>query len=262
MSSPALATSGSNEPLAHSDKIESFGLVDGPGVRSILFLSGCPLRCLYCHNPEMQEATRGEMITPTVAFTRLSRYRRYWGEKGGITVSGGEPLMHLPFLIALGEKAKKEGISFVIDTSGATFNDSHEYLEKFDRLLSVTDLFLLDLKALDPALHKKVTGRDNANILSCFKYLAKKGFPVWVRYVLVPGLTDKEEDLLESSSFLKSLGNVRRLEVLPYHALAIPKYEELHREYLLGDTLAPSKEEIERANRLLDSDSFSGYLSD
>ena len=262
MSSPEPATNTSNIPSAHSDKIESFGLVDGPGVRSILFLSGCPLRCLYCHNPEMQSSECGSPITPEDAFKKLVRYRPYWGEKGGITVSGGEPLSNLPFVTELGKLAKKEGISYVLDTSGASFVDSDEYKKRFDALLDVTDLFLLDLKALDPSLHKKVTGRDNANILACFRYLSEKKFPIWVRYVLVPGLTDKEEDLRQSASFLKSLGNVRRVEVLPYHALAIPKYEALHREYLLKDVPTPTKEEIERAKTLLDVDSFDGYLKD
>lgn len=262
MSSPELATNVSKdkELFAYSDKIESFGLVDGPGVRSILFLSGCPLRCLYCHNPEMQSGNCGSRITQQEAFDKLMRYRGYWGEKGGITVSGGEPLQSLDFLIELGKLAKKEGVSYVIDTSAASYIDSDVYKAKFDELLKVSDLFLLDLKALDPELHKKVTGKTNENILACYHYLAEKKFPLWIRYVLVPGLTDGEETLRKSKDFLKSLGNVERLEVLPYHALAIPKYEALHREYLLKDTPTPTKEEIERANQLLESDSFTKYL--
>lgn len=262
MSSPEPATNASNEAFAYSNKIESFGLVDGPGVRSILFLSGCPLRCLYCHNPEMQDPKCGSPLNVFEAYEKLTRFKGYWGKKGGITVSGGEPLTHLDFLIELGKMAKKDGVGYVIDTSGISFRKDKEYLKKFDELLKVADLFLLDLKALDPSLHKKITGLDNANILALYDYLDEKGFPIWVRYVLVPGLTDDENVLKESSLFLKKHKNVRRLEVLPYHSLAIPKYEELHREYLLKDTPTPTKEEIERANRLLDSNYFSAYLGD
>lgn len=250
------------EIYAYSDKLESFGLVDGPGVRSILFLSGCPLRCLYCHNPEMQEGTCGNRVTPEEAYKALCRYKSYWGKKGGITVSGGEPLLSLDFVLALGKLAKKDGVSFVLDTSAASFQNTPEYLKKFDELLSVTDLFLLDLKALDPVLHKTITGKDNANILECFHYLAKKNFPIWVRYVLLPGYTDGEETLKKSGEFLKSLGNVHRLEVLPYHALAIPKYEKLHREYHLMDERVPTEEEKKRADLLIGSASFEKYLTD
>jgi len=246
-------------PIAHSDKIESFGLVDGPGVRSILFLSGCPFRCLYCHNPELQDPNKGLPLTPEEAFDKLMRFRRYWGPDGGITVSGGEPLLSLDFLIELGKLAKKEGVSYVIDTSGAPFRTTPEYLRKFDGLLEVADLFLLDLKGYDPALHKKMTGSDNRNVLSLFEYLNAREFPIWVRYVLVPGYTDGERDLLEAGRFLKTLGNVRRLEVLPYHALALPKYDELKRPYPLREVLPPTKEEVTRAKRLLEADSFDGY---
>ena len=254
------ATNAYSEPIAYSDKLESFGLVDGPGVRSILFLSGCPLRCLYCHNPEMQNPSCGNKITPLEAYNKLIRYKRYWGEKGGITVSGGEPLMSLDFLISLGELAKKDNISFVIDTSGIMFNESPEYLEKFDKLLEVSNLFLLDLKGIDNDLHRKITGKDNTNILALYQYLNKKNFPIWVRYVLVPGLTDSEDLLIRSKQFLKQFPNIQRVEVLPYHSMAIPKYEELHRDYLLKDTPTPSKEEVDRANKLLNTDFFNGYL--
>lgn len=259
MSSQELATNISNTPFAYSDKLESFGLVDGPGVRSILFVSGCPFRCLYCHNPEMQTATCGNKITPLEAYKSLIRYKRYWGKNGGVTVSGGEPLTNIPFLIELGKLLKKDGISFVVDTSCATFSLNPAYLAQFDELLSVCSLFLLDLKGLDDDLHKKITGKSNKNVLEAFDYLAKKKFPIWVRYVLLPGYTNGESLLIRSGKYLKSLGNVDRLEVLPYHALAIPKYEELHRDYFLKDVFPPSQEEIDRANKLIDSEFFKGY---
>ncbi len=260
MSSQELATTTSNTPFVYSDKLESFGLVDGPGVRSILFVSGCPFRCLYCHNPEMQSATCGQIVTPLEAYKALIRYKRYWGKNGGVTVSGGEPLTNIPFLVELGKLLKQDGIGFVIDTSCATFSLDPSYLTKFDELLSYCDLFLLDLKGLDDDLHKKITGKSNKNVLEAFHYLAKKHFPIWVRYVLVPGYTDDESLLKRSGEFLKSLGNVERLEVLPYHTLAIPEYEKLHREYYLKDVYPPSEKEVARANKLIDSDYFVGYL--
>ncbi|HAS56203.1 MAG TPA: pyruvate formate lyase-activating protein [Firmicutes bacterium] len=258
MSSQELATNTSNI-FAYSDKLESFGLVDGPGVRSILFLSGCPLRCLYCHNPEMQSATCGKIITPEEAYQKLIKYKRYWGDKGGVTVSGGEPLNSIDFLIELGKILKKESISYVIDTSIATFSLEPTYLKKFDELLSLSSLFLLDLKALDPTLHKKITGKDNKNILEGYKYLKEKNFPVWIRYVLLPGYTDNEETLKSSSDFLKQFSNIKRVEILPYHSLALPKYEQLHRDYILKDVLPPSKEDIDKANKIMDVAYFDGY---
>lgn len=254
------ATNTSNIKV-RSDKIESFGLVDGPGVRSILFLSGCPLRCLYCHNVEMQNPNCGKEITPKEAFLALTRYKRYWGQTGGVTISGGEPLLYLDFLIELGKLLKKEGISMVIDTSLATFSLDPDYLAKFDELLSLTSLFLLDLKAVDPELHKTITGKSNSNIIEGFNYLNEKNFPVWIRYVLLPTYTDSKEVLLKSKEFLSKFNNIDRVEILPYHALAIPKYEKLHIEYKLKDIVAPSKEEIEKANKLLDTASFNKYLS-
>lgn len=260
MLSQELAMNIANQITVNTDKLETFGLVDGPGVRCILFVSGCPFRCIYCHNPEMQNPNCGKAITPQEAYKKLIRYKPYWGEKGGVTISGGEPLLHLDFLIELGKLLKADGINYCIDTSAATFSTDPEYLKKFDELLSLADLFLLDLKALDPELHKEITGRDNKNVLECFDYLASKNFPIWVRYVLVPGYTDGETTLINSSKFLKAHKNIQRLEVLPYHAFAIPKYDELHMEYKLRNVNTPTKEEVERANKLIDSAYFDGYL--
>lgn len=240
-------------------KIESFGLVDGPGVRSILFLSGCPLRCLYCHNPEMQDASVGEDITPQEAFNKLIKYKEYWGKKGGVTVSGGEPLIHLDFLIELGKLLKKEGVSYVIDTSGFPFINLESYLKKFDELLKYADLFLLDIKGVDNFLHKAMTGVSNESILSLYDYLDKKNFPIWIRYVLVPGYTDKEKDLLLTRDFIKRFKNIKRVEILPYHAFSIPKYEELHREYPLKDVVSPTDEEIKRAEDIIGTNEYTDY---
>lgn len=250
------------ECKAKYSKLESFGLVDGPGVRSIIFLSGCPLRCLYCHNPEMQDINCGEDITPEEAFNKLVNYKEYWGKKGGITISGGEPLIHLDFLIELGKLCKKNNVNFCIDTSGYPFRNEENYLKKFDELLENCDLFLLDLKSLKDENHKKITGVSNSSILELYDYLGKKNFPIWVRYVLLPGYTDDEDDLIKISKFLKQYANIRRVEVLPYHVFGAPKYEKLNREYLLKDVVTPTKEEIDKAEKLLDISYFNGYLND
>lgn len=236
-------------------KFESFALVDGPGVRSVLFLSGCPLRCLYCHNPETW-SKKGEEITAEEAFKKLSRYSMYWKNNGGITISGGEPLLQIDFLIELFTLAKGKGYSTCIDTSGAPFSLDKDYLEKFDKLLSVTDLFLMDIKAPNNKLHEIITGKKKDNIEEMFHYLDKKNFPIWIRYVLVPGYTDNKEVLEETKSFIDSLNNVKRVEVLPYHPFAMPKYEELGIEYKLKDVFSPSKEVISFAENILDTKKY------
>lgn len=261
MSSQELAMNPSNLKV-YSDKFESFGLVDGPGVRSILFLSGCPLRCLYCHNPEMWDSKCGSPISVDEAYKKLIRFKPYWKNNGGVTISGGEPLLHLDFLIELGKKLKKDNISYTIDTSLITFSNDKEYLNKFDELLSLSSLFLVDIKAIDSNLHKKITGKDNKNVLEGIKYLNKKSFPIWIRYVLVPGLTDDKSTLLKTREFIEKLSNVKRVEVLPYHAFALPKYEQLNIVYRLKDTKNPTKEDIDIANNILETGLYNQWKND
>lgn len=232
---------------------ESFGSVDGPGVRSILFLSGCPFRCLYCHNPETWNLNSGSEISPEEAFKKLYRYKPYWGKDGGITISGGEPLVQLDFLIELGKIAKANGVSYVIDTAGGTFKEEDRYLEKLDELLEVSSLFLVDIKSADPLLHKKITGHELKIVESFFNYLDKKNFPIWVRHVLVPGLTASKEQLTKTKEFLNRYHNIKKIEVLPYHNLAIPKYEKLKIPYPLKETPLPTNEEIKVAKEILES---------
>ncbi len=238
-------------------KIETFGLVDGPGVRCVVFLSGCRMRCRYCHNPETWKASGGERYAPEALFAKVYRYRSYWKDNGGVTVSGGEPLLQLDFLTEFLSLCKDRSVHTALDTSGNPFENSRAYLARFDRLLSVTDLVLLDLKMLDPAGHRALTGQDNANILEMARYLSDKRIPMWIRRVLVPGLTDGEEDLRETYRFVSSLRTVRRVEVLPYHAFAIPKWKELGVPYTLENAVAPTKEEIRRAEDLLHVEEFS-----
>ncbi len=237
--------------LGYYQSIESFALVDGPGVRSLLFLQGCPYRCLFCHNPDTWPFLKNNPITAEEAFAKLVRFKPYWKDNGGITVSGGEPLSQIDFLIELGEICKENGVSFIVDTSGAPFSKSPQFLAKFDKLLGFCDLFLLDMKVIDHDQHQKLVGAGNENVLEMYRYLAKKGFPIWVRRVLVPGWNDKEEWLAQEGEFLASLGNVQRIEVLPYHTLGVYKYKKLGIPYPLEGVNPPNEEQVRRAESLL-----------
>lgn len=161
--------------------IESFGSVDGPGTRFIIFVQGCSLRCLYCHNADTWNLAGGQEKTADELLNQAERYRPYWGPEGGITVSGGEPLLQLDFLLELFQKAKARGIGTCIDTAGQPFTREEPFFGKFQQLMELTDILLMDIKHIDPAAHKKLTGKDNANIVDLFHYLAEIGKPIWVR---------------------------------------------------------------------------------
>ncbi len=231
--------------------IESFGSVDGPGVRFLIFLQGCPLRCRYCHNPDTWTFGKGQEMYAEELLDKAERYKSYWGEKGGITVSGGEPLMQIDFLIELFTEAHRRGINTCIDTSAQPFRRSEAWFGKFERLMEVTDTVLLDIKHIRPNEHKSLTGHDNANILDCARYLSEIGKKVWIRHVLVPGITDDDACLHELADFLHGLDNIERIDVLPYHTLGTFKYENLGLDYSLKDTPAPTRERIENAERIL-----------
>ena len=177
--------------------IESFGSVDGPGIRFILFLKGCPMRCQYCHNPDTWALKEAKTMTAKQAFEQAYRYHTYWKRKGGITVSGGEALLQTEFVTEVFRLAKKKQVHTCIDTSGAPFTREEPYFSKFNELLKYTDLFLLDIKQINDEKHKKLTGHTNANILDLAQYLSEQGKDMWIRYVLVPGVTDDEKDLRE-----------------------------------------------------------------
>jgi len=232
--------------------LETFGLVDGPGVRCVIFLQGCAMRCRYCHNPETWKKDAGELGTPQALFEKVYRYRNDWKKNGGITVSGGEPLLQLEFVADFFSLAKEKGIHTALDTSGNPFSMDQEYLMRFGRLRDVTDLFLLDIKAMDGQLHRNLTGQDNANILAMAHYLSKHGKDLWIRHVLVPGLTDSEEELVALRKFARDLSTLRRLEVLPYHTLGRFKWENLGIPYSLDGIPTPTEEEVMRARRLLE----------
>ena len=232
--------------------VESFGSADGPGVRYIVFLKGCNMRCQYCHNPDTWAKDGGELMTPEEVLKKALRYKTYWKEKGGITVSGGEALLQIDFVTELFRLAKEKGVNTCLDTSGNPFSMDPEYLEKFDRLMNLTDLFLLDIKAVDGKLHKELTGQPNDNILAMAHYLADHGKSMWIRHVLVPGLTDSEDDLLTLRDLERSLPTLKRVEVLPYHTLGLFKWKKLGITYSLNGVPTPTEEEVRRAEEILE----------
>ena len=248
------------EIKGHLHSIESFGSVDGPGVRFIFFLKGCHMRCQYCHNPDTWAKKDDELVmTPKEAFDKAYRYHTYWRNNGGITVSGGEALLQPEFVTELFKLAKKKKVHTCLDTSGNPFTREEPYFSKFNELMQYTDLFLLDIKEMNDEKHKKLTGWTNANILDLAQYLSDNGKDMWIRHVLVPGVTDDESDLQKLSDFVASLKTVQRFEVLPYHTLGVFKWEELGLDYALKDVNPPSKEEIERAETILKTAEYTGY---
>lgn len=229
---------------------ESFGLVDGPGVRYVVFMQGCPMRCKYCHNPETW-AGGGANWTAKALFDKVYRYNRYWGKDGGITVSGGEPLLQMDFVTEFFKLAKANNVHTALDTSGQPFTLDDSWLGRFSALMEVTDLVMLDFKDWKEENHKELTGFGNRNILEMAKWLSDNGKSMWIRHVLVPGLTDDEDDLREMGDFISTLKTVKKVEVLPYHALGMFKWEKLGIEYQLKDAVAPTSEEVAKAEELL-----------
>ena len=235
--------------LVHST--ESFGSADGPGVRFLVFLKGCPMRCRYCHNPDTWAGEGGTMTDADALLDQAERYRSYWGPDGGITVSGGEALLQIDFLLDLFGRAKARGINTCLDSSLAPFTREEPFFSKFNQLMDVCDLVLADIKHIDPERHRDLTGRDNANILDCLRYMSEIGEPVWIRHVLVPGITDVDEYLFRTRDFIAGLTNVQRVEVLPYHTLGVFKWDELGIPYTMRDVDPPAPERVERATKIL-----------
>ena len=231
---------------------ESMGAVDGPGLRFVIFLQGCVMRCAYCHNPDSWDFDKGTPYSADECVERVLKYKNYFGTNGGVTVSGGDPLCQIDFVIELFTKLKELNIHTCIDTSGVIFNRSNKFLlEKFDKLVSVTDLVLLDIKHIDNDKHLWLTEQPNNNILDFAKYLMENKVPVWIRYVLVPDINDDEKTLIKTKEFINTLSNVEKVEVLPYHNMALHKYEELGIDYRLKETPLPSEEQILLANKIL-----------
>lgn len=212
------------------------------------------MRCKYCHNPETWSCSGGEEWSAEDLFERVFRYRTYWGknmEKGGVTVSGGEPLLQIDFVIEFFKILKANGVHTTLDTSGQPFTMEKEWLEKFNELMKYTDLFILDLKEIDDEKHKKLTGYTNKNILEMAQYLSDNGKAMWIRHVLVPGLTDDEAGLGEMAQFISTLKTVEKIENLPYHTLGLFKWENLKIKYPLEGVRSPSPEEVAKADKIL-----------
>ena len=240
-------------------QLESFGSVDGPGIRFIIFFAGRPLRCKYCHNPDTWDMMKGKQYTADELLDEAITCREYWGTKGGITVSGGEPLAQIDFLLELFTNAKERGINTCIDTAGGPFTREGEWFEKFKRLMNVTDVLLMDIKHINEEEHIKLTGHTGKNIIEMFRYLDEINKPVWIRHVLVPGITDNDEYLIQTRDFIRTLGNVQRVEVLPYHGLGAMKYKDLGIDYVLKDTNSPTAERVQNARKILECAEYDGW---
>ena len=220
--------------LGRIHSLESFGTVDGPGVRFVVFVQGCPMRCAYCHNPDTWEMNAGTPMEPSYIIEQYERNISFY-KGGGITVTGGEPLMQVDFLVELFTLAKEKGIHTCIDTSGIAYKTTSnpEWLAKLDKLMTLTDLVMLDIKHIDPEKHKELTSQPNEGILAFAKYLDKKNVDMWIRHVVVPGITDDETFLYQLGYFIGQLKNLKALDVLPYHTMGENKYEKLGMEYKL-----------------------------
>lgn len=240
--------------IGHIHSIETFGTVDGPGTRFVVFFKGCPMRCAYCHNPDTWEMTGGEDKTVDEVLAFYDQNKEFYMNGGGITATGGEPLVQIDFLLELFTKAKEKGINTCLDTSGIMFRRNvPELLEKYEKLCKVTDLVMLDIKHIDPKMHQELTLQPNDNILDFAKYLEEKEVPVWIRHVIVPGYTDSEEEQFALGYFIGGLKNVKALDVLPYHTMGEAKYKKMEIEYrLAGIPGLTNKDAIEAKSHILD----------
>jgi len=239
--------------LARVHSIETFGAVDGPGIRFVVFLRGCHLRCRFCHNADTWDPQSTDLRSADELLAQAKRYRNYWGKDGGITVSGGEPLLQIDFLLEFFRKAREEGISTCIDTAGEPFTRQEPWFSKFKELMKVTDLLLMDIKQIDRRKHIALTGKPNDNILDMFRYLSSIGKPIWIRQVLVPGWTDDPKDLKREAAFIHSLTNVQKVEILPYHTMGEYKWKKLGIKYSLDGVCPPDTGTVARAENILRS---------
>ncbi len=234
--------------IGHIHSIESFGTVDGPGIRLVVFFKGCPMRCLYCHNPDTWEMKNGTDMTVEEILAEYEKGSGFY-KNGGITATGGEPLMQMEFLTELFTKAQAKGIHTCLDTSGVMF--SRDRIKEFEELTDVCDLVMLDIKHIDDEKHKELTAHSNKNILDYLNFLAERRVEVWLRHVIVPGITLDDKYLAELGKYMGKYRNIKALDVLPYHSMAKPKYKELGMEYPLGDTPEATKEDAVRARSII-----------
>ena len=225
--------------------LESFGTVDGPGVRFVVFVQGCPMRCAYCHNPDTWDMNGGTLMEPSYIIEQYERNISFY-KGGSITVTGGEPLMQVDFLLDLFTLAKKKNIHTCIDSSGIAYkpNGNPEWLAKLDKLMTLTDLVMLDIKHINPEKHKELTSQPNEGILAFAKYLDEKNVNMWIRHVIVPGVTDDDKYLYELGYFIGEFQNLKALDALPYHTMGENKYEKLGMEYKLKGVPAMEKKDL------------------
>lgn len=233
--------------------LESFGTVDGPGTRYVVFTQGCPMRCAYCHNPDTWEINAGKLMEPAEIMEKFDRNAAFY-TNGGITVTGGEPLLQVDFLIELFTLAKERGVHTCIDTSGIVYRpENTELIKKLDKLMELTDLVMLDIKHIDNEKHMELVKQPNDGILAFAKYLDTKGVDIWIRHVVVPGITDDDKYLYDLGYFIGTLKNIKALDVLPYHTMGLPKYEKLGLEYRLKGVPAMDKSAVlEKKKVILD----------
>ena len=226
---------------------ESLGAVDGPGIRFVVFMQGCHLKCKYCQNRDTWDINSGEQYTVKQVVEKIMRYKNYIvASNGGVTLSGGEPLLQQDFVISLFQELKKQNISTCLDTSGMfTITD------KIKQIVDLTDIFLLDIKSINDETCKWLTGSSNKLELEFAKYINEKNKRIWIRQVLVPGITDKKEDLLKLKDFLKTI-NVEKFEFLPYHNLGKYKWEKLGLPYELEDVRVANHKDVERAKKIME----------
>ena len=237
------------EGFIHST--ESFGTVDGPGVRFVIFFQGCPMRCKYCHNPDTWQVGQGTRRSAESLIREVERNRAFYS-KGGITATGGEALLQIDFLLELFTLAKEKQIHTCLDTSGITYRPGQsDYNRKLDELMAVTDLVMLDIKHIDPDGHKDLTGHDVRHVLQFARYLDEKKIPVWIRHVIVPGITDDVGELTRLGQFLGTLSNVKALDVLPYHTMGVSKYRQLGLEYPLEGVEPATKAQAAKARQII-----------
>ncbi|MFV0341851.1 MAG: pyruvate formate-lyase-activating protein [Anaerocolumna sp.] len=237
-----------SETIGRIHSVESCGTVDGPGVRFVVFMQGCPLRCQYCHNPDTWDTSKGKDYTTKELMREIVRYKSYMKfSGGGVTFTGGEPLLQFNFILEMVKLCKAEGISVAIDTSGYVWND------KISEILEYTDIVLLDIKNYDPDVYENVTGASLAPTLDFLEYLHEKDIKVWVRYVLVPNLTDNLESIEDLASYLKDFSNVIKIELLPFHKMGEYKWQEMGLEYKLTDTKEPTKDLLKKVSEILET---------
>ena len=231
--------------------LESFGTVDGPGTRFVVFVQGCPMRCAYCHNPDTWDMDGGTMMEPEEIIEQYEKNRPFYKD-GGLTVTGGEPLMQVDFLIDLFTLAKEHDIHTCIDSSGIAYKENNTaFIQKLDKLMPLTDLVMLDIKHIDEEGHRILTGQSGENIKEMARLMSDLGQPMWIRHVLVPERNDRDEYLHALAAFIRELKTVERVEVLPYHTLGIFKWENLGIPYSLEGISPPLPERVAHAKRIL-----------